>query len=71
MNKILYLLMFYIYFLFLDYITKMFLFDFRKYVLKDKYMKDLKFSHNWNEKYAEAKALEKFEQMQLSKNLEN
>lgn len=74
MKAIITLVLFYIYFLFIDYINKMIIFDFRKYVLKDKYLKDIRFSYNWVEKYAEKKAYEKFEEKQLLKitnNLEN
>lgn len=71
MNRFLYLLLFPIYFLFIDYLTKMCIFDFRKHVLKDKYLQDMHFSYNWVEKYAEKKAYEKFEKKQLLKILDN
>lgn len=71
MNKILYILMFWVYFLFIEYVTRMISFDFRKHILKDKYMQDLKFSFNWTEKYAEKKALEKYEQMHKQEDLKN
>lgn len=64
MNKILYILLFWIYFLFIEYVTKMISFDFRKYILKDKYLQDLKFSYNWVEKYAEKKAFDKLKKSQ-------
>ena len=71
MGKILYILVFWIYFLFLEYVTRMICFDFRKHILKDKYMQDLKFSFNWTEKYAEQKALDKYDQMHKQEDLEN
>lgn len=35
----------------INYFTNMIIFDYRKYIKKDKYLKNLKFSINWKEQY--------------------
>lgn len=56
MNKILYFVFLFIYIIFIDYITKMFLYDYKKYIKKDEILNEIKFSWNWQQKYAERKA---------------
>ena len=46
MNKFVFGITFILYVLFIDYVNSMLVFDFRKYIKKDKLLKDLKFSIN-------------------------
>lgn len=59
MNKFVFGITFILYVLFIDYVTSMLIFDFRKYIKKDKLLKDLKFSIKWKEVYAQRKAYER------------
>lgn len=56
MNRLLYFIFLFIYILFIDYVTKMCLYDYKKYIKKDPILEDIKFSWNWQTKYAEQKA---------------
>lgn len=58
MDKILAFFTLMIYLLIISYISSMVVFDFKKYILKDKILKNMKFSFNWKEKYNYIKALE-------------
>ncbi len=58
MNKILTFFALIIYLLIISYISSMVVFDFKKYILKDKILQNMKFSFNWKEKYNYIKALE-------------
>lgn len=58
MDKILAFFTLMIYLLIISYISSMVVFDFKKYILKDKILKNMKFSFNWKEKYNYTKALE-------------
>ena len=53
MNKFLFIVTFSLYVLFIEYCSSMIVFDFKKYILKDKFLQDLKFSIKWKEQYAE------------------
>lgn len=56
MNRLLYFIFLFIYILFIDYVTKMCLYDYKKYIKKDPILQNLKFSWNWQTKYSEQKA---------------
>lgn len=58
MNNILTFFALIIYLLIISYISSMVVFDFKKYILKDKILQNIKFSFNWKEKYNYIKALE-------------
>lgn len=49
--KILSVIIFMLYIFLCNYITEMLIFDYKKYVKKDKYLKNVKFSLNWKEQY--------------------
>lgn len=57
MNKFLFIVTFSLYVLFIEYCSSMIVFDFKKYILKDKFLQDLKFSIKWKEIYAEKKTM--------------
>ena len=57
MNKFLFIVTFSLYVLFIEYCSSMIVFDFKKYILKDKFLQDLKFSIKWKEIYAEKKMM--------------
>lgn len=57
MNKFLFIVTVSLYFLFIEYCSSMIVFDYKKYILKDKFLQDLKFSIKWKEQYAEKKAI--------------
>lgn len=44
-------IVFMLYIFLCNYITEMLIFDYKKYVKKDKYLKKVKFSLNWKEQY--------------------
>ena len=58
MNNILTFFALIIYLLIISYISSMVVFDFKKYILKDKILKNMSFCFNWKEKYNYTKALE-------------
>lgn len=68
MDMVLSFVVFFIYLVFLNYICNMFVFDFKKYVLKDKYLKELKFSMKWKEQYLRAKHFEEFRELENETN---
>ena len=57
MNKFLFIVTFSLYVLFIEYCSSMIVFDFKKYILKDKFLQDLKFSIKWKEQYAYRKEI--------------
>lgn len=57
MNKFLFIVTFSLYVLFIEYCSSMIVFDYKKYIKKDKFLKNMKFSLKWKEIYAEKKAI--------------
>lgn len=49
--NILNFLVFILYMLLVDYFVEMITFDYKKYIKKDKYLKNVKFKRNWKEEY--------------------
>ena len=51
MSKFWFIVTFALYILFIEYVSSMFIFDFKKYILKDKILNNMKFSYKWKSKY--------------------
>lgn len=49
--KLLSILVFLLYIFLINYFANMLIFDYRKYIKKDKYLKNVKFNMNWKEQY--------------------
>lgn len=66
MDKVLTFFSLIIYLLIISYISSMVVFDFKKYILKDEFLKDMKFCFNWKEKYNYNKAMSNFKLIKKS-----
>lgn len=56
MNSVLSILVFALYLFLINYFAQMLVFDYYKYIKKDKYLKNMKYKYSWKYEYYKRKA---------------